>query len=178
MEALIQHLSQITPVEWGQMAVMWLIGGILIFLAIKKDMEPALLLPLGFGAILVNLPFSGAVDQAGAEWPLDTLFRAGIDNELFPLLLFIGIGAMIDFGPLLSNPKLFLFGAAAQFGIFFTFSLACLIACLLYTSFFHSRRKISTRLPELFFRQIRIPEDIYQYLYRLLIYLLYFYTYL
>ena len=131
MEALIQHLSQITPVEWGQMAVMWLIGGILIFLAIKKDMEPALLLPLGFGAILVNLPFSGAVDQAGAEGPLDTLFRAGIDNELFPLLLFIGIGAMIDFGPLLSNPKLFLFGAAAQFGIFFTFSLACLIAPLL-----------------------------------------------
>jgi len=97
---------------------MWLIGGILIYLAIKKDMEPTLLLPMGFGAILVNLPFSGAVHT------LETLFNAGISNELFPLILFIGIGAMIDFGPLLSNPKLMIFGAAAQFGIFFTLCLA------------------------------------------------------
>ncbi|MDR2889713.1 MAG: sodium ion-translocating decarboxylase subunit beta, partial [Lachnospiraceae bacterium] len=109
---------------------MWVIGGILIYLAVKKDMEPALLLPMGFGAILVNLPFSGAVSQMVngviEVGPLDELFNAGIANELFPLLLFIGIGAMIDFGPLLSNPKLFFFGAAAQFGIFLTLCLAVL----------------------------------------------------
>lgn len=114
MEFLYETLLQIT---WQQ-AVMWVIGGVLIFLAIKKDMEPSLLLPIGFGAILVNLPLSGAVET------LDTLYHAGIANELFPLILFIGIGAMIDFGPLLSNPKLMLFGAAAQFGVFFTFCMA------------------------------------------------------
>ena len=112
-----------------QMVVMWIVGGVLIFLAIKKEMEPTLLLPMGFGAILVNLPMSGAVtqfvaDHAEEEGVIDVLFNAGIANELFPLLLFIGIGAMIDFGPLLTNPKLMIFGAAAQFGIFFTLSLA------------------------------------------------------
>ncbi len=110
--------------------IMWIIGGVLIFLAIKKEMEPTLLLPLGFGAILVNLPFSGAVTQiidgVTEEGAIDILFNAGIANELFPLLLFIGIGAMIDFTPLLTNPKLLFFGAAAQFGIFFTFSMAAL----------------------------------------------------
>ena len=109
---------------------MWAIGGILIFLAIYKKMEPTLLLPIGFGAILVNLPFSGAITQVingkTEHGALDILFDAGVGNELFPLLLFIGIGAMIDFGPLLSNPKLMLFGAAAQFGIFFTVSMASL----------------------------------------------------
>ena len=109
---------------------MWVIGGVLIYLAIKKEMEPTLLLPMGFGAILVNLPLSGAVtqiyDTGTEEGVIDILFNAGIANELFPLLLFIGIGAMIDFGPLLSNPKMILFGAAAQFGIFFTISLASL----------------------------------------------------
>ena len=109
--------------------VMWLIGGLLIYLAIVKDMEPTLLLPLGFGTILVNIPLSGAIDQVGAngqvtEGALSTLFNAGIANELFPLILFIGIGAMIDFGPVLSNPKLMIFGAAAQFGIFLTFCAA------------------------------------------------------
>ncbi len=104
-----------------KMPVMWIIGGILIFLAIKKEMEPTLLLPLGFGAILVNIPFADAITEHGA---LTTLYNAGIANELFPLLLFIGIGAMIDFGPLLSNPKLMIFGAAAQFGIFITLCLA------------------------------------------------------
>jgi len=105
--------------SWQQL-VMWLIGATLIFLAIVKNMEPSLLLPIGFGAILVNLPLSGANET------LQVLYDAGIANELFPLLLFIGIGAMIDFGPLLSNPKLMLFGAAAQFGIFFTLSMAAL----------------------------------------------------
>ena len=109
--------------EW-QMAVMWAVGALLIYLAIVKEMEPSLLLPMGFGTILVNLPLSGAVTQGTTEGPLTVLFDAGIANELFPLLLFIGIGAMIDFTPLLSNPKLFLFGAAAQFGIFFTLSAA------------------------------------------------------
>ncbi|WP_346026307.1 sodium ion-translocating decarboxylase subunit beta [Beduinella massiliensis] len=113
------------------MVVMWCIGALLIYLAIKKDMEPTLLLPMGFGAILVNLPMSGAVTQVvdGAReiGVIDVLFDAGIANELFPLLLFIGIGAMIDFGPLLQNPKLMLFGAAAQFGIFFTLGMASLL---------------------------------------------------
>ncbi len=109
--------SNLLAIEWQQV-VMWVIGGILIFLAIKKEMEPTLLLPMGFGAILVNLPNSGAVET------LKTLFDAGISNELFPLILFIGIGAMIDFAPLLSNPKLMIFGAAAQFGIFFTLCFA------------------------------------------------------
>ena len=108
------------PGAW-KMPIMWIIGGILIFLAIKKEMEPTLLLPMGFGAILVNIPFADAITEHGA---LTTLYNAGIANELFPLLLFIGIGAMIDFGPLLSNPKLMVFGAAAQFGIFITLCLA------------------------------------------------------
>lgn len=126
MEALF---SNVMNLDW-KMVVMWVIGAVLIYLAIKKDMEPALLLPIGFGAILVNLPMSGAVTQVvnnvTQEGPISVLFNAGIANELFPLLLFVGIGAMIDFGPLLSNPKLMIFGAAAQFGIFFTLSMACL----------------------------------------------------
>ncbi|MBQ4155225.1 MAG: sodium ion-translocating decarboxylase subunit beta [Clostridia bacterium] len=110
-------LSLFTGDNW-KMVVMWIIGGILIYLAIKKEMEPTLLLPIGFGAILMNFPNSGITE------PLETLYNAGIANELFPLILFIGIGAMIDFGPLLSNPKLMVFGAAAQFGIFFTLCTA------------------------------------------------------
>ena len=117
--------SNVVNIEIGQV-IMWIIGGILIYLAIKKDMEPTLLLPMGFGAILVNLPLSGAVTQGLEEGPLSVLFNAGISNELFPLILFIGIGAMIDFGPLLANPRLMIFGAAAQFGIFMTLSLAAL----------------------------------------------------
>jgi len=113
MSSILGNLSALTY----QHVIMWIIGGVLIYLAIKKDMEPTLLLPIGFGTILVNIPFSGAI---GHEGVLTTLYNAGIANELFPLLLFIGIGAMIDFGPLLSNPKLMIFGAAAQFGIFFT----------------------------------------------------------
>jgi sodium ion-translocating decarboxylase beta subunit len=122
--------SNLLNIEWTQVA-MWAIGGILIYLAVKKDMEPALLLPMGFGAILVNLPMSGAVTQVfdGVKeiGIIDILFNSGISNELFPLLLFIGIGAMIDFGPLLSNPKLMLFGAAAQFGIFITLFFATVL---------------------------------------------------
>ena len=103
-----------------KMLLMWIIGGVLIYLAIKKEMEPTLLLPIGFGAIIMNFPNSGAAET------LHTLYNAGIANELFPLILFIGIGAMIDFGPLLNNPKLMIFGAAAQFGIFFTLCTAAM----------------------------------------------------
>lgn len=118
MEYLLESVSQ---VGW-QNVVMWIIGGVLIFLAIKKDMEPALLLPMGFGAILVNIPLSNVIGDGGIiEW----LFKVGIEaSEAMPILLFIGIGAMIDFGPLLSNPKLFIVGGAAQFGIFLTILIA------------------------------------------------------
>lgn len=113
--ALFQNPLSLT---WPQL-MMIAIGGGLMYLAIFKKMEPNLLLPLGFGTILVNIPCSEALTG-----PIRILYQAGIANELFPLLLFIGIGAMIDFGPLLANPKLMLFGAAAQFGIFFTLCLA------------------------------------------------------
>lgn len=130
VSAVFQNILSFNIIEDWKLIVMWAIGGLLIYLAIAKDMEPTLLLPMGFGAILVNLPNSGAIDQFGeageliSEGPLSTLFNAGIANELFPLILFIGIGAMIDFGPVLANPKLMIFGAAAQFGIFFTYALA------------------------------------------------------
>ena len=129
MQDLLSVFGNVAYLDWKQV-VMWCIGALLIYLAIKKDMEPSLLLPMGFGAILVTLPLSGAITQiyptGTEEGVIDLLFNSGIANELFPLLLFIGIGAMIDFEPLLCNPKLMLFGAAAQFGIFFTLSLACL----------------------------------------------------
>ena len=121
MQELLGLFSPILEFGKGgnwKMIIMWLIGGILIYLAIKKQMEPTLLLPIGFGAILMNFPGTGIAE------PLETLYNAGIANELFPLILFIGIGAMIDFGPLLNNPKLMIFGAAAQFGIFFTLCMA------------------------------------------------------
>lgn len=126
MEFLLDGIRAVTP----QQCVMYVVGALLIYLAIKKDYEPSLLLPMGFGAILVNLPMSGVLNQMVAgvgesqgiiQWLFETTIEA---SEALPLLLFIGIGAMIDFGPLLSNPKMFLFGAAAQFGIFFTLSMA------------------------------------------------------
>ena len=103
--------------------IMILVGGVLIFLAIKKEFEPVLLLPIGFGAILANLPLTGITD-AGEGGFLGVLYQAGIKTELFPLLIFIGIGAMTDFGPLLENPKMALLGAAGQVGIFGTLILA------------------------------------------------------
>lgn len=108
-----------TSLHWGQF-VMFLIGGILIYLAIKKDFEPMLLLPIGFGAILVNLPLSAVWEFGGHDGVLKTFYDVGIMTEIFPVLIFIGVGAMIDFTPLLKQPKMFFFGAAAQFGIFFT----------------------------------------------------------
>ncbi|MCI8303120.1 MAG: sodium ion-translocating decarboxylase subunit beta [Lawsonibacter sp.] len=119
-------------ITWQQL-VMYVIGGLLIYLAIEKGFEPALLMPMGFGAILVNLPLSGVINQfseAMGETPgiIQWLFETGIEaSEAMPILLFIGIGAMIDFGPLLANPKLFLCGAAAQAGIFLTIIIAVLL---------------------------------------------------
>ena len=125
-------LGGVLATTWKDL-VMYGVGFILIYLAIRKKLEPSLLLPMGFGAILVNLPFSGAVTQfvegiGPVQGILDWLFSVGIESaEMMPLLLFVGIGAMIDFGPLLSNPKLILFGAAAQWGIFATISVATLM---------------------------------------------------
>lgn len=107
--------------------VMMVIGAVLMYLGIKKEYEPTLLVPMGLGTILVNFPNSGVLSAAGEPGPFQVLFDFGISTELFPLLLFIGIGAMIDFGPLLQNPFLLLFGAAAQFGIFFTIIVAVLL---------------------------------------------------
>lgn len=129
MDFLISGLLAIT---WKQL-VMYLIGLLLIYLAIKKECEPSLLLPKGFGAILVNLPFSSALNQVVSgvgetQGIVEWLFHIGIEaSEALPILLFIGIGAMIDFGPLLSKPALFLYGAAAQFGIFAALILATLL---------------------------------------------------
>ena len=125
-------LDGFRAVTWQQ-GVMYLVGFALIYLAIQKDYEPALLLPMGFGAILVNLPSSGVLNQmvegiGESQGIIQWLFETTIEaSEALPLLLFIGIGAMIDFGPLLSNPKMLLFGAAAQFGIFFTMVAAVLL---------------------------------------------------
>ncbi len=129
-EFLIHSIKNVTP----QQVVMYVIGGLLIWLALKWDFEPALIMPMGFGAILVNIPFSGVITQhmEGLDEPvvgiLDWLYEVGIGaSEAMPILLFIGIGAMIDFGPLLSNPKMLFFGAAAQFGIFLTLLVALLL---------------------------------------------------
>lgn len=126
MEFLTEGLMALT---WQQV-VMYLIGIVLIWLAIKKEYEPSLLLPMGFGAILVNLPNTGVLNQVlegvgETHGIIQWLYEVGIEaSEAMPVLLFIGIGAMIDFGPLLSNPKMFLFGAGAQFGIFAAILLA------------------------------------------------------
>lgn len=126
MDVFINGLMAVTL----QQLAMWVISGIMIYLAVAKDYEPALLLPMGFGAIMVNLPMSGAITQivqgTPVEGVLNVLFNVGIATELFPLLIFIGIGAMIDFGPILQNPFMLMFGAAAQFGIFFTVVVATL----------------------------------------------------
>jgi oxaloacetate decarboxylase beta subunit len=129
MNFLFEGILSVT----SKQVIMWVIGALLIYLAIVKDMEPALILPMGFGAILVNIPMSGVLNQTlegigPVKGIIDWLFEVGIEaSEAMPLLLFIGIGAMIDFGPLLSNPRLLLFGAAAQFGIFATITAASLM---------------------------------------------------
>jgi oxaloacetate decarboxylase beta subunit len=122
IDTLVQLVQAPLSLTW-QNLVMMAVGGLLIYLAIAKDYEPMLLLPIGFGAILTNLPLTGIAD-AGEYGFLSILFNAGIVTELFPLLIFIGIGAMTDFSPLLENPKLAFVGAAGQIGIFVTLLLA------------------------------------------------------
>ena len=125
-------ISGVLSITWQQ-AVMYVVGAVLIYLAIEKGFEPSLLMPMGFGAILVNLPLSGVINQFSegvgeTHGIIQWLFEVGIEaSEAMPILLFIGIGAMIDFGPLLSNPKLFLCGAAAQAGIFLTIIIAVVL---------------------------------------------------
>lgn len=130
------NLQDLLPVIYSitwQHLLMIAVGGLLIFLAIKKEYEPTLLLPMGFGAILVNIPLTSAITQVdpqtgkAIEGALSVFYEAGIATEVFPLLIFIAIGAMIDFSPLFKNPFLLLFGAAAQFGIFFTLCAAVLM---------------------------------------------------
>ncbi len=120
MQDLLKGLISIEP---GNI-IMYIFGGLLIYLAIAKEYEPMLLLPIGFGAIMANIPL--VVESKGIE-PLHRLYEMGIKTELFPLLIFVAVGAMIDFGPLLKNPKMLLFGGAAQFGIFFTMAAATLL---------------------------------------------------
>ena len=124
-----QLMPAVAGMTWQDL-VMITIGLILIYLAIAKNYEPTLLLPMGFGAILVDIPLSSAITQIdpatgeAVEGVLNIFFQAGIATEIFPLLIFIAIGAMIDFSPLFRSPSLLLFGAAAQFGIFMTMVLA------------------------------------------------------
>lgn len=132
MELVSQLIANTT---WQNMVMMG-VGAFLLYLAINKDFEPNLLLPMGFGTILVNLPLSSALDQmAGTqvvEGALSMLFRLGIATEILPLLILIAVGAMCDFGPLLANPKVFLFGLTAQMGIFLTMGLALLVGFNIY----------------------------------------------
>jgi oxaloacetate decarboxylase beta subunit len=107
--------------QGGPNIIMLLIAGVMFYLAVAKDVEPLLLLPIGFGCLLANLPLS---ELMGHDGVLRTLYDMGIGNELFPLLIFVGIGSMTDFTPLLAEPKLLLFGAAGQLGIFLTLLLA------------------------------------------------------
>jgi len=122
-ETLNRLLDGVLHLSW-QSAVMMAVGGVLILLAIVKEYEPLLLLPIGIGAILTNLPLSPLVADDGL---LKILYEVGVGNEMFPLLIFIGIGALTDFGPLLENPRMVLLGAAGQFGIFLTLILALLL---------------------------------------------------
>lgn len=121
MEYVLKGLMSFASTDGVLKLIMIGIGLILIYLAIKKEYEPMLLLPIGFGAILTNIPFSSAIGDNGF---LTILYKAGIETELFPILIFIAVGAMIDFSPLLKQPVMLLFGAAAQFGIFAAMMMA------------------------------------------------------
>jgi len=134
LRELLSGVTYLFSADGWRTLIMFLISGVLIYLAIKKEYEPALLLPIGFGAILANLPpVSGTLLPAvlGPEGFLTVLFNSGIKNELFPLLIFIAIGAMVDFTPLLKEPSMIFFGAAAQFGIFATFLLSLVLLPLI-----------------------------------------------
>src|SRR5512136_1660915 len=123
VKGLYGLVAGFTNLHWSN-PIMIVVGMILLYLGIKKDFEPLLLVPIGFGAILVNIPLSGLMEEGGF---LRIIYDAGVMTEIFPLLIFVGIGAMTDFGPLLENPKIFLLGAAGQFGIFLTLGLALIL---------------------------------------------------
>ena len=125
MEGFLSAFEGIEEFHW-ELLIMYAIGGVLIFLAISKNYEPMLLLPSGFGAILVNLTLSMSWGTADSVGILQQFYNTGILTEIFPVLIFVGSGAMTDFRPLFATPKMIFFGAAAQFGIFFTLSLATL----------------------------------------------------
>jgi sodium ion-translocating decarboxylase beta subunit len=122
-KALYGLVDGFASLHWSN-PVMIIVGLMLLYLAIKKDIEPVLLVPIGFGCILVNIPLAGLMDEGGF---LKIIYDSGVLTEIFPLLIFVGIGAMTDFGPLLENPKIFLLGAAGQFGIFLTLALALIL---------------------------------------------------
>jgi oxaloacetate decarboxylase beta subunit len=122
-KALYGLVDGFANLHWTN-GVMLIVGLVLLYLAIKKDIEPVLLVPIGFGCILVNIPLAGLMDEGGF---LKIIYDAGVITEVFPLLIFVGIGAMTDFGPLMENPKIFLLGAAGQFGIFLTLALALIL---------------------------------------------------
>lgn len=113
---MLWNSTAISAFTWGQ-AGMMLVGALLLYLAISKKFEPLLLLPIGFGAILANIPLAGLNEPGGL---LYYIYLVGIETGIFPLLIFMGVGALTDFGPLLANPRTLLLGAAAQFGIFAT----------------------------------------------------------
>jgi oxaloacetate decarboxylase beta subunit len=119
-KALYGLIDGFANLHWSN-PVMIFVGLVLLYLAIKKDIEPVLLVPIGFGCILVNIPLAGLMEEGGF---LKIIYDSGVITEVFPLLIFVGIGAMTDFGPLMENPKIFLLGAAGQFGIFLTLALA------------------------------------------------------
>jgi sodium ion-translocating decarboxylase beta subunit len=124
LDAILGGLSGLVAgfvhLHWSN-PIMLVVGLVLLYLGIKKDFEPLLLVPIGFGCIMVNIPLAGMMEPGGF---LRTIYDAGVITELFPLLIFVGIGAMTDFGPVLENPYTFLLGAAGQFGIFLTLLLA------------------------------------------------------
>jgi sodium ion-translocating decarboxylase beta subunit len=120
MDGLSSLLVGFSNFQWSH-GVMIGVGCALLYLGIKKDMEPLLLVPIGFGAILVNVPMAGMMEEGGL---LRLFYEAGVLTEIFPCLIFVGIGAMTDFGPLLENPRILLLGGAGQFGIFLTLLLA------------------------------------------------------
>ena len=120
IDGLLSLLNGFGNLQWTN-GVMILVGCALLYLGIKKNMEPLLLIPIGFGAILVNIPLAGLMEKGGL---LRYFYEAGVLTEIFPCLIFVGIGAMTDFGPLLENPRILLLGGAGQFGIFLTLLLA------------------------------------------------------
>ncbi|MDI6753927.1 MAG: sodium ion-translocating decarboxylase subunit beta [Thermodesulfobacteriota bacterium] len=122
-DGLLSLLNGFANLQWTN-GVMIMVGCALLYLGIKKNMEPLLLIPIGFGAILVNIPLAGLMEEGGL---LRYFYEAGVLTEIFPCLIFVGIGAMTDFGPLLENPRILLLGGAGQFGIFLTLLLALLL---------------------------------------------------